>query len=202
MYTQSPEAQQEEKELLIQLNQGEERAFEKLYNLYSIRVLKRLINLLKDEEIAKEVLQDVFMKIWEKREDLDAEKSFRSYLFQIAENRVTDLFRRAKTDRKLLDHIIHVSTELYHHTEDIINYKESNFILERAIESLPPRRKEIFKLCKIEGKTYEEVAQILDISMGTVNDHMVKALRSIRKHFSNQDIALIALFSVLFQQLK
>lgn len=184
-----------ERELLILLNQGSEPAFAELYKLYSVRILKKLILLLKDEAIAMDVLQDVFMKIWEKRDTLDPEKSFAAFLFQIAENRVTDLFRRAKTNQKLLDHIIHASTELYFQTDDFVNGKESSKVLQQVIDKLPARRKEIFLLCKMEGKSYEEVAQMLQISTGTVNDHMVKALRHIREQLSNHDVVLLTLIS-------
>ena len=202
MYSQSPEELQREKELLIRLNHGDERAFEKLYELYSVRILKKLIRLLKDEEIAKELLQDIFLKIWEKRATIDPEKSFRSYLFRIAENQVTDLFRRSLYDRKLLDHLIAVSTELCYNTEEAIDYQESSAVLKQAIATLPPQRKKIFTLCKIEGKSYEEVAKMLDISVGTVNDHMVKAIRMVRKHFAADDVALILLAASIIERLK
>lgn len=200
MYNKDIQASQREQELLILLRQGSEPAFGELYSIFSVRILKKLILLLKDEVIAQDVLQDVFMKIWERRESIDPEKSFTAYLYQIAENRVTDLFRRAKTNQKLLDHIIHASTELYFQTEEFVNNKESNFILIQAIEMLPAKRKEIFKLCKIDGKSYEEVAALLNISTGTINDHMVKALRAIRNHLSKHDIGLIALISAVFHQ--
>lgn len=188
-----------EKDLICLLNEGDERAFEKLYGLYSVRILRRLIRLVKDEEIAKEILQDVFLKIWEKRSLIDSEKSFRSFLFKIAENKVADLFRRAACDRKLLDHLVSVSTELSNNLEQTLNYKESNGILQRAIDLLPPQRRKIFILCKIEGKSYEEVAGIFGISEGTVNDHIVKAVRMIRKNFNSGDFASVFLASALIE---
>ena len=68
---------------------GNERAFEKLYLLYSARLFGRLLRLVKSEVDSKEILQDVFLKLWEKRTSIDPEKSFRSYLFKIAENKVS-----------------------------------------------------------------------------------------------------------------
>lgn len=191
MYTQSQAALDEEKELILLLQKGNERAFEKLYRLYSVRILKKLIRLVKQEDIAVELLQDIFLKLWEKRESLNAEQSLRSYLFRIAENKVTDLFRRAAYDKKLLAHLISVSTELCHTTEDIIDLKDGELLLQQAINSLPPQRQKIFILCKIEGKSYEEVAALLGISAGTVNDHMVKAGRAVKKHFHTADLALL-----------
>lgn len=202
MYRQTAQELQEEKGLLVLLNQGNQYAFEKLYRSYSVRILKKLIRLLKDEEVAKELLQDVFLKIWEKREHIDSEGSFRSYLFRIAENQVMDFFRKAANDRKLVDYLISVSTELYNGTEEAIDYNESNAALQKAIESLPPQRQKIFVLCKIEGKSYEEVAEMLGVTAGTVNDHMVKAMRTLRKHFIVDGLTITTLVSLVIENLK
>lgn len=200
MHQHGQEEMDHEKELLILLRAGNERAFEKIYQLYSIRILKKLIRLIKHEEIAKEILQDIFLKVWEKREDIDPDRSFRSYLFRITENKVTDLFRKAALDKKLFEHIVAISTQLYNPTEENIGFKETNSILEQAISALPPQRRKIFMLCKIEGKTYEEAAGILGISAGTVNDHMVKALRTIKTQFDSTDLALTLLIAAALTQ--
>jgi len=106
-------------ELVALLKQGDQTAFEQLYRNYSVRILKRLVRLLKDEETAKEILQDVYLKIWEKREGLDPEQSFRSFLFRMAENMVMDFFRKAASNKKMMDHLIAVSTELYYDDESV-----------------------------------------------------------------------------------
>jgi len=201
MYSQGSEELKSEKELLMELSQGNERAFEKLYRLYSLRIFKKLLKLVKQEEIAEELLQDVFLKIWEKRETIDPEKSFRSYLFRIAQNLVTDLFRRAAYDRKLLEHLIAATTELYNPIEEKYNSVEGNAILQQAIDTLPPQRRKIYMLCKIEGKSYEEVSNLLGISTSTISDHIVKATKSLKLYFSSNELALIILASAVIASL-
>ena len=186
-----------ERELVILLNHGDESAFEKLYHLYSLRILKKLVFILKEEEIAKEVLQDIFLTIWDKRQSINPNQSFRSYIFRIAENKIIDIFRKAARDRKLMDHMVNVSVASSCHTEESVAFKESNTILQTAINKLSPQRKKIFILCRIEGKTYDEVAKIVGISTGTVNDHMVKAMRTIRSCFTAANITLILLMRFL-----
>jgi len=83
---------QQEKDLLIELIYGNELAFEKIYRLYSPRLFGKLLKLVKSESQAQEILQDVFLKLWEHRKSIDPEKSFRSFLFKIAENKVYDFF--------------------------------------------------------------------------------------------------------------
>jgi RNA polymerase sigma-70 factor (ECF subfamily) len=193
MYLQTPAALEAEKELIRRLNTSDVRAFEKLYQLYSVRILKKLILLVKNEDIAAELLQDIFLKLWEKREIIDAEQSLRPYLFRMAENKITDLFRRAAYDKKLLAHLVVVSTELCYATEEALDLKDGEYLLQQAINTLPPQRKKVFILCKIEGKSYEEVAALLGISAGTVNDHVVKAGRVVKKIFEAADLALLVL---------
>ncbi len=186
-----------EKELVLLLNQGDEPAFEQLYHLYSVRILKKLIALLKDEEIAKEVLQDIFITLWEKRRHIDAERSLRSYLFRIAENRIVDVFRKASRDRKLRERLVSLSLTPSSQTEEIVLFKESSTILQQAINTLPPQRKKIFILCRVEGKTYEEAGTMMGISPGTVNDHMVKAMRAIKARLTAADLVVLLVLALL-----
>jgi len=187
----------DEKELLIRLRAGDGQAFERLYRTYSLRIFKKLLRLVKQEEIAEELLQDVFMRIWEKRGAIDPDRSFRSFLYMIAQNLVTDLFRRAAYDRKLLEHLIAGTTELYNPADARDDLEESNVILRQAMEILPPQRRKVYSLIKIEGKTYEEVSVLLGISKATINDHMVKAAKSLKSHFGSNQLAVILLASAI-----
>lgn len=188
-----------EKELLERLIAGDERAFDLLYHQYSKRIYANTLRLVKDEEFAQEILQEVFIRIWQQRERLDADKSFSSYLFTITQNLIRDFFRKAARDRKLQAMLISVGSELYEHIESTIFHKETNAILNEAIEQLPLQRKRIFTLCKIEGKSYDEVAAIMGISVSTVGNQLVKATRSIRQHFLlSENCALLVTALVVF----
>lgn len=180
-----------EKDLLSRLQSGDEFAFEQLYRTYSLQIFKRLLRLVKQEEIAQELLQDVFLRIWEKRASIDPDKLFRPFLYRIAQNLVTDLFRRAAYDRKLLDHLVNATTELYNPIEDSTNLTDGAAILQQAIDSLPPQRRKIYTLCKLEGKSYEEVSLLLGISTSTISDHIVKGTKSLKIYFASNEMALI-----------
>ncbi len=169
----------QEKELLIALQQGSERAFEKIYQLYSARLFGRLLRLIKSEVHTKEILQDVFLKLWEKRKSIDTEKSFRSYLFKIAENKAYDFFRKVARDKNLQAQLTAIATINY---EIIENSKADDKLiaLESAIRSIPPQRQHVFRLCKLEGKSYREVSELLGISVSTISDHVVNATKFVR----------------------
>jgi RNA polymerase sigma-70 factor (family 1) len=172
-----------EKDLLLSLRDGDERAFEELYRMYSKRIFISTLKLVNDEDQAQEILQDVFVRIWKGRKNIDPEKSFQSYLFSIAKNLVRDFFRKAALDRKLQGMLIARGTELYDHIESALYHKESTAILQSAIESLPVQRKTIFTLCRMEGKSYDEVAEIMGITVSTVGNQLVKATRTVRQYF-------------------
>lgn len=188
--------------LLIKLKSGDRSAFEQIYKLYSIRIYWNILKMVKSEDDAKELLQDVFLKVWEKRQLLDPEQSFRSYLFQISKFTVYNFIRKNNLDKKLKDYLSQENSELYTHVEEMISYKQSDAFIREAIEQLPPQRKHIYKLCKIEGKSYEEVSKMLGISTSTISDHIVKATKFIKNKHASMDggIALIVV-SILFKNL-
>ncbi|WP_316791115.1 RNA polymerase sigma factor [Pedobacter frigoris] len=185
-----------DRELTVQLKQGDRIAFEQLYLIYSPRIYKKILQLVKNVALAEELLQDVFVKIWEKRELIDTEKSFKSFLYRIAQNLVTDLFRRAALDRKMMQTFIAESTELYSPFDEA-EESYSKAILEKAMSTLPPQRKRVYTLIKIEGKSYEEVSALLGISVSTVNDHVVKATKTLKGYFNINDATTIALVAAI-----
>ncbi|RQO65931.1 RNA polymerase sigma-70 factor [Pedobacter sp. KBW06] len=173
-----------ESERITQLKEGNKRAFEDLYNRYKYRIAGNLLKLLKSEELAEEMLQDLFMRIWDNRSSLDPEKSFRAYLFRIAENMVVDYYRKIARDRKAFDKMMSSGSEYYSHIEETIFSKERILLLHGAINLLPPQRKHVFILCKLEGKSYKEVSELLGISPSTINDHLLKANRFLKQYLN------------------
>src|SRR5690554_6805393 len=96
----------DERELLIKLRDGDHSAFEKLYTHYSPVITAHLIHLLKSMDLAEEVAQDTFISVWEHRENIDSEKSFKSYLYKIATNKTYNLFCRASYDKALRSYML------------------------------------------------------------------------------------------------
>lgn len=192
--------QTDEKSLLLQLKNGDELAFEILYNNYKFRIAGNLFKLLKSDDLVKEILQELFFKIWEVRRNIDPEKSFKSYLFLIAENLVHDYYRKVAKDRRLLAKMVASSSELYVHIEEDILSKEKALKLQEVVNLMPPQRKMVFTLCKLEGKSYKEVEEIMGINAKTISSHMLQANRFLRTYFKNSSTLTISLFlSVLLK---
>ena len=187
------ETPQVEKHLLQELAKGNEQAFEQIYKLYSPRLFGRLLKLVKSDSEAREILQDVFLILWKCRKDIDPEKSFRSFIFKIAENKVYDFFRKVARDKSRQAQLIALSTDNYTFIEAHKIDDEHLSILQKSIEDLPPQRQLIFRLCKLEGKSYKEVSELLEISVSTISDHIVKGTKSIRDYFEKNQILFYSL---------
>ena len=136
----------------------------------------------------EDVLQDVFIKIWEIRGRIKPELSFSGYLYRITRNHVFKLLKKITADEALR---LRVMQDLYQQTTDadtLLQWKQYETLLHSAIDRLPPQRQKVFRLCREELKSYEEVARELGISRNTVKEHMMLAMKSIRFFvYSNAD---------------
>lgn len=180
-------------ETMTALKAGAEDAFAHVYEIYAPRLFARLVKLVKNEEDARELLQEIFFRVWRKRDTLDLEKSFSAYLFRIAENLACDYFRKLAREKKMRGEMIREQASAFLAAEDELTRYACDGLLEKAISQLPPRRREIFRRCKIERKSYEETARELGVSPSTISDHIVKATRFIRDYCALHQEALFAL---------
>ncbi|NHA02499.1 sigma-70 family RNA polymerase sigma factor [Mucilaginibacter sp. HC2] len=178
--------------LLHQLQQGSELAFSKIYDHFSKPLYRNILFLVKDEEIAQELLQELFLTIWIKREQIDPDKKISAFLYKTANWLVLKHFRKIAQDKRLINHLIITTVDHVTPTEDIIIDKEIHDLLARAIENLPPQRKKVFKLCKFEGKSYQEAGELLGISTETIRNQIVAANKSVKEFFLlHNDVAIL-----------
>ena len=181
----------DEKILLGRLAEGDAAAFTALYERYSLKLYANILRLVKSEDTAKEILQELFLKIWELRGQIDPEKSFKSFLYKIAGNLVYDHFRKVSRDKKLSDSLLYLLEEEYSHSEESVIYNESLELINVAIGQLPEMRRRVYVLGKIEGKTYEEISAQLCMSQSTISDRIVKANRVSKTYLTSRtDVAL------------
>jgi len=190
-------AQDKDQLLVTSLIANNEQGFRALFDRYHQDIYRYALSLLKVNELAEEVVQDVFLKIWQNREQLDPAFSFKSYLFTIAKHRCLNMLRKAAHDKKLREQVFykkqHTNT-----TEDYISDTEYEKIKAQAISQLPPKRKLIFEMSRNDGKSYEDISTELGISVSTVKTQMSKALETIR-HFlrANGDITITVAYLII-----
>ncbi|HAL54861.1 MULTISPECIES: RNA polymerase sigma factor [Sphingobacterium] len=191
-----------ERTILEQLRAGNYEAFEQIYDRYSPKLTGNLVRLLKDRDLAAECLQEIFVRLWEHRGSIDPEKSIKAYLFRISENMVYDIFRKVARDEKMRAHFISFTTEAYDHIEKALFDQEGRQLLHEAIDKLPPQRKRVYSMCKLEEKSYKEVADLLGISQAAVNDHVTKANAFLKDYFSSHpSLPVLILASLLYNSL-
>lgn len=182
--------------LISELKNHNEKAFRKLFDIYYQDIYGYSISLLKSKDVAEENVQDVFLKVWLHRENLDTEKSFKSYLFTIARNQAFNILNKAANDAILKEEIFYTSQVAYDQGDYSIREDDCKKLKKQAIKELPPQRKKIFKMSR-KGKTYDEISKELGISVNTVKNQMSKALESLRIFFQAHDELLLLLFMLL-----
>ncbi|ERJ57166.1 RNA polymerase sigma factor [Sphingobacterium paucimobilis] len=189
-----PHVDIDEKELLLQLRNGDALAFESLYLRYADKLSAQLFRLLKSWNEVEEALQQLFVKVWENRENIDPGRSFQAYLYKIASNIAVDYYRKLSKDKELSKSLLRQISLLYH-PDNLTAQIQADEELMRTIDKLPPQRKAVFKLCKLEGKSYAEVSRILSISEATIGDHIAKANRFIYNNYDKSIFMLSLIYA-------
>jgi len=187
------------KQLIVKLKAGNLHAFSQLYEKYKIRVFNFIYQHLHCKEDAEEVLQDVFVRIWENRQKINEELSFDGYIFMITKNTMLNSMRIKYPSHQNLSEV-HVTKLKDNRTEDQIHYHSFEELTTSLIEKMPPKRKRIFQLSRKDGLSNKEIASKLLISTKTVEAQLTKALKTIRKNLSSYSdhVASIFIISLFF----
>ena len=185
-----------ESALVKALSNGEIKAFNELFQLYGNRIYRFANGYLKSVPDAEELVQDVFMKIWEKRGELNENLSFKSYIFTIAFNIIRKHFVKKALNAKFIDQQIINDTDL--NTLQNIDYQSTKKLLDNLVEQLPPRRREVFIKSRIDGHTVKEIAEELGTSPKTVENQLGEALKFIRSHIGKEDFAILIFFMLFY----
>jgi RNA polymerase sigma-70 factor (ECF subfamily) len=170
----------DEKNLLLAIKCDDPEAFKKIYQRYRLKVYYFSLRFLKNKEEAEEVVQEVFIKIWNNRKQINETLSFNSYLFTIAKNHIFNLNRNKLNHQAFIDFIMPFCSETENNTEEAVISKDLENHLNNAINTLPPQRKKIFKKSREEGLTYPQIASELNISEKTVESQIRLAIKWLK----------------------
>ncbi|NII27010.1 RNA polymerase sigma-70 factor [Pseudoflavitalea sp. X16] len=187
-----------EHRLLQELQQGRSQAFLELYNIYHPALYHYVLRFVKSPAIAEDILQDVFLKIWEIRERINPDLSFKAYLYRISRNSVFKLMKKIAVDENLRLQVMQQFRQTVSDADLKVSWQQYEAILQAAIANLSPQRQKVFLLCREEGKTYEQVAAELNISRHTVKEHMVLAMKSIKEYFEQYGNTPLSFTLLLF----
>lgn len=184
-----------ESELLSKIAEGDHRAFSIIFEKHQQLIFNIAYRITRSRSHAKEIVQDVFLKIWNRRTDLNEIENFGAYLNRIARNQCIDGLRviareALRTVELQEEHLERGELQ----TENAVEYKETADLIQQALNSLPVQQRRVYQLCHEQGMKYEEAAIAMGISPGTVQTHMKVALRNMRKYLKHLDTLLVLLY--------
>lgn len=170
----------EEAELINEVQAGKNAAWEFITHTYYPQILNFITGMTRDRETAEELVQDVFVNFWVKRDRLNVTISLKAYLYRAARNHTLNYLKRKKFEQDYQKGLLHTTPWKKNQTEQDFQFSELEKTLGDAIESLPENCKEIFLLSRFEGMTYKEIANTLDVPVRTVHYQIGLALKHLR----------------------
>ncbi|RHJ93650.1 RNA polymerase sigma-70 factor [Bacteroides sp. AM07-16] len=167
--------------IIEQIKKGNKLAFSQLFRLYYPKIFSFIFQFLKDKQLTEEITQDVFMRLWINRENLNLDLSFDSYMFTIAKNIVLNYFKKKEVEQRYIDHTIQVFNTAHTEVEEYFYFKDLLAIIEGAVNDMPSQQQKVFRLSREEGLMNAEIAKKLGISKRTVEKHISSSLKFLRK---------------------
>jgi RNA polymerase sigma-70 factor (family 1) len=177
-------------ELTGLLKSGDEPAFEVLYDRFRTQIKRYALRICKNEEAAQEIVQNVMLKVWQHREQIDTGQNFKGWIARITANQAFDYLKSLSREQDLKERVWLKMSQSPAYSEDQYVLKEYLNIISDAVKALPLQQQKVFRLSREEHLTYEEIAASLGISVNTVRNHMTGALGNIRKHVKNTSAIL------------
>jgi len=174
-----------DKYTVLRLKNGDKEAFSQIFQHFSKKVYYFSMGYLKATNEAQDIVQEVFIKLWEKRAMLEEEKSISGFIFTLTYRCIMDFFRKKKASQFFFEQVLRDNLHASRATEEEIFFNELNSMYQKAIEQLPPKRKEVYLLSRHEGLTYQEIATRLNISIKTVENQISEALRFLRNYLQH-----------------
>lgn len=173
---------------------GTKDAYQELFERYAPKIYQFSLSYLKNEADAEELVQEVFLKIWEKREILDSSLNIKGYIFKIAVNAIYD-FIRHKNIKDAFSEFARLNVDMHsNNTWDTVIYQEMKATVNKLVSELPEQRQRVFHLSKRKGLTNDEIAKKLNISKRTVENQLYRAITFLKEQLKNESIIALLFF--------
>jgi len=160
---------------------GNEKAYRALFDRYFYKLYNYTAKLMPDKRMAEEIVMDVMLAVWQKRDQLNTSLSLSAYLYRSVKNRLIDHLRKHNIATVSLDQTT-VEPPSSFITDSRLLHKELEHLYRSSLNRLPPQKKRIFTMSREEGSSYKEIADRLQLSKNTVENHMVAALRLLKQN--------------------
>ena len=178
----------DERSLVLRLIEGDEDAFCELYAAYKNRLIYFAMRFLNSREYAEDIFQDAFAVVWQGRRFINPDASFSAYLYTIVRNRILNQLRDLSNQDKLREQILSQAVNYTNETKDEIIANDLRQFISRALQQLTPRQREIFQMSRERQMSHREIAEVLGISVNTVQESISISLRTLRTYLEKNSI--------------
>ncbi|MES2828063.1 MAG: RNA polymerase sigma-70 factor [Bacteroidota bacterium] len=169
-----------DEELVVLLREANSYSYTEIFERYNRLLLRHAFRLLSNDDEAYDVVQDVFLQLWHKKEEINIKSSLSAYLFTAVKNRIFKLFAHKEVVIRYAASISSFMLEGYNIVEDAVLEKELSELISKEIDALPPRMREVLLLNKKEELSYKEIADRLNITDQTAKQQVYKALKILK----------------------
>jgi RNA polymerase sigma-70 factor (ECF subfamily) len=171
----------DERSLFLLVAKGDAKAYQVIYDRYADRMYANALHFSKSPELAEELTQEIFIRLWLKREKLAAVDHFDAYLFTLARNLIRTALKKKVFTTENATFLAAYFEDAALTPEAKLEFRELESRVQAAIQALPTQMQTVFRLSRIEGLTHEQIAQTMNISVTSSKTYMVRALLAIRK---------------------
>lgn len=187
----------DDKEYVECLKKDDFIAFDSLFYKYSEKMYAFALSITRETFAAEEITQLVFMKVWEKRAQINEHFSFKSFLFSVAYHETISWLRKEKSKERRITTFVQNSDFLTNETEYAVEFRDMEYIANQFVENLPEKRKKIFRLSREQGFTNKEISRELGISVKTVENQMTSALKYLREKLGKYQIIGLLFYFIM-----
>ena len=187
-----------DEELLQEFQAGNTQAFELVYSRYKGLLYIHAYKMLRDEDEAKDVVQELFAKLYTKATTLYLKTTLSAYLYTSVRNRILDIIAHTRIKTEYLASLGEFMDRGVHTTDQFMREKELAFQIEKEVSKLPEKMRLIFEMSRNASLSHKEIAEQLQISPNTVKNHMVEALKTLKTHLKYSDFLFFVLLFIHF----
>lgn len=184
--------------IIHRLKKDDKSAVDELFAYYYPRLYHFSKSILKIETDIDDICQEVFVKIWLNRHKINNADTFNAYIFTITKNEVLNLIRSNVKKQTFLDQLFHLSVAEEYQTQNFIEYDEIKSGIDKIVAGLPEKRQRVFILSRTEGLTNKEIAEQLNISEKTIEDHITHAIKYIKTSLNEMGMICLLYFFLFF----
>ncbi len=180
--------------LVMRMKRGDMKAFQELFVTYGEKLYEFSFSYLKDSFVAEEIVQDVFLRIWEIKDDIDEDRSFKSFIYQMTVNKVFNHMKHQVVRQKYEKYLLNSDHSFGDSPEAQLQLSELDQRIRALLQKIPEQQRNVFKLSRIEGLSNPEIADKLNLSIRTVENQIYRTTKFLKEHLKGEYLFILFCF--------